>query len=256
MEKRPFIGMSCLTVCPAGGLSQDVIDAQGLAEAARYREEQEATIPNFTDDAVRFDRQFAAGYIVAFLNEQDCFLADPDGYRAEVQQHAVLLLPEARIIESDHPSRPAESPRQPSTLCRVLIATKETQGRRSNDFFWAQEGELVTFPAMVCDGEEEVDDACGCRRSMTGVHSLKSTTTVQVIYLPNGLERLRLDLRSYWERSGWGRLLDAATITDMIEADAAELIRIASSFPVRTILEIRGDVFQVRPPVERERSSR
>ena len=130
---------------PAQGLSQDSIDAQGLAAAARYREKCECTLPNFTDDATRFDYQFAAGYIVMFLNEQDSFLVDPDGYRAELQQRLVPLLQEARIIKSDHHTPPpAARPIQPNTLCRVLIATRETQGRRSNDFHWAQEGEDLT----------------------------------------------------------------------------------------------------------------
>lgn len=136
-----------------------------------------------------------------------------------------------------------------NTLCRVLVATKETQGRRSNDFHWCHEGELVTFPPAVCDGEE-VDGSCGCHRSMTGSYSLKSTTTVKVIYLQGSLERLQIELRSYWKRAGWERLLDAATIEEMITSDAEEIVRIASAFPVRTILEIRGDQFQVRRPIE------
>ena len=142
-----------------------------------------------------------------------------------------------------------------NTLCRVLVATKETQGRRSNDFHWCQEGELVTFPASVCDGEE-FDGACGCRRSMTGVHSLKGTTTVQVVYLQGGTQLLQSELRSYWSQSGWSRLLDATTIEEMIAADSEEIVRIASAFPVRTILEIRGDQFQVRQSFEHKRSSK
>ena len=36
---------------------------------------------------------------------------------------------------------------------RFLVATKETQGQRKNDFSHAREGELVKF-GFECDGEE------------------------------------------------------------------------------------------------------
>ena len=42
---------------------------------------------------------------------------------------------------------------------------------------WCEEGELVRF-ATECDGER-VDGRCGCRRSMTGMSTLKATTTVR-----------------------------------------------------------------------------
>lgn len=83
---------------PSGGRSQNDIDTQGLVEATRYREGQEATISNFTNDAAGFDHQFAAGYIVAFLNEQDAFLVDPKGYLVEMHR-CTPSLPEARIID-------------------------------------------------------------------------------------------------------------------------------------------------------------
>ena len=56
---------------------------------------------------------------------------------------------------------------------KMLVATKETQGKRRNDFCWATEGELVRF-AFQCDGEA-VDGRCGCRRSFCGLDSHKAS---------------------------------------------------------------------------------
>ena len=50
---------------------------------------------------------------------------------------------------------------------KVLVGTKETQGQRSNDFSWAEDGELVMF-GSECD-REDVDGTCGCRRAMSGL---------------------------------------------------------------------------------------
>ena len=42
---------------------------------------------------------------------------------------------------------------------RILVATEETQGRRPNDFCFAEEGEIVTF-SPECTSEE-IDGPCG-----------------------------------------------------------------------------------------------
>jgi hypothetical protein len=131
-----------------------------------------------------------------------------------------------------------------NTLTRILIATKATQGQRANDFSWTQEGEPVTF-SSVCDGEE-IDGDCGCRRSMTGLQSTLATTTVQVAYLPGGRNALQKEIHAYLERAGWSQLLGDEQTTQIVEADTEELVRIASCFPVRTVLEMRGNLFQVR----------
>ena len=62
---------------------------------------------------------------------------------------------------------------------KILVATKEGQGQRKNDFCWAEEGEVVKFPSE-CD-RETVDGRCGCRRSMSGANSLKGTKTMKVV---------------------------------------------------------------------------
>src|SRR3990172_8245236 len=71
-------------------------------------------------------------------------------------------------------------PEERSAVVKVLVATAETQGERSNDFCHTVEGELVTWPALECSGES-VDGGCGCRRALCGVGSLKATTTAKVV---------------------------------------------------------------------------
>jgi len=72
-----------------------------------------------------------------------------------------------------------------STPIPIFVATRQTQGQRDNDFCFVPEGEIVTFPVFTCTGEE-ADGACGCRRSLCGVHSSTGTTTVKVALLEGG----------------------------------------------------------------------
>ena len=58
----------------------------------------------------------------------------------------------------------------------VPLMTRETQGFRRSDFFWAKVGELalLSFP---CDDYAHIDVGCGCRRSFSGFLSEKFSTT-------------------------------------------------------------------------------
>jgi len=66
---------------------------------------------------------------------------------------------------------------------RVLVSTRETQGARKNDFCFVPAGEILTF-GFQCDNGH-VDDHCGCRRSMVGLHCHKATTTMRLVDLPH-----------------------------------------------------------------------
>jgi len=61
---------------------------------------------------------------------------------------------------------------------KLLVATTQTQGQRQNDFCWATPGEILHF-GSECD-REGIDGACGCKRSLSGLDSLKATTTMIV----------------------------------------------------------------------------
>jgi hypothetical protein len=125
---------------------------------------------------------------------------------------------------------------------KVLVATQETQGKRENDFNHADTDELVRF-VFECDGES-VDGRCGCRRSMSGVNSLKATTTVQVKSKKMSPEEYKTRIRKSLQKGGWN------PTEKMVAGEAKELLRIANYFPERTVLEKRGDTFAARKPTE------
>lgn len=125
---------------------------------------------------------------------------------------------------------------------RLLVSTKKTQGKRKNDFCWVDEGEIVTF-AFECD-REEIDGTCGCRRALTGVKSRKATTTFEVAELKITKADLIEILAASYMEAGFAKDIPAAK--KAVKEDADELISLANSFPVGTVLEKRGNELKVR----------
>ncbi len=127
---------------------------------------------------------------------------------------------------------------------RILVATEETQGRRPNDFCFAQEGEIVTFSSECT--REEVDGPCGCKRSLSGTTSLLATTTFRVVEREDltltGLTRI---LAASLVSAGWYETLEAATGT--ARQGVADIVQVALGYPVGSVLERRGDRFAARP---------
>ncbi len=130
-------------------------------------------------------------------------------------------------------------------MAKVMVATKETQGRRKNDFCWATEGEILRF-GMECDGEE-VDGGCGCRRSLVGVDSMKATTTAKVVEMPGIDEKsLATIVGASLTKAGWGHLAPKEDFERYAADDAAELLRIAATFNEGDVIEKRGETIQTR----------
>jgi hypothetical protein len=121
---------------------------------------------------------------------------------------------------------------------KLLVATKQGQGKRANDFFWANEGEIVRF-GMECDGEE-VDGGCGCRRALSGITTAKGTTTMEVAELPIDAKDLTNLMVVSLKLGGWDALVDQA------QGLAQEMLAAAEPFPVGAIVERRGDEIQIR----------
>ena len=122
---------------------------------------------------------------------------------------------------------------------QMLVATKETQGKRKNDFSHTTRDEPVFF-SFECDSET-VDGSCGCRRSMSGLESLKATTTFKVAERngTNLTQRLMDHFTKDWHMS------EEEARREAVQMDN-ELTRIAGAFPLGTILEKRGSKIQVR----------
>jgi len=122
---------------------------------------------------------------------------------------------------------------------KLFVSTHETQGQRSNDFCWCEDDELVHW-SSECGGET-IDGPCGCRRSMAGLVSLKATTTFKVVDRPGYNVQALADVihRSY-ELGGWIKPGSWDGTTTSLD-EAVEIERVASQFPVGTVLERRGD---------------
>ena len=127
---------------------------------------------------------------------------------------------------------------------KVLVATKDTQGRRKTDFCWTEEGELVKF-GFECDSDEKPDDRCGCRRSFSGMVSRKATTTAKVVERDHGREVLIEDVKRAMKKS-YPNTFGEAELTRYATEEADELIQIANTFEVGDVLEKRGDTIQTR----------
>jgi hypothetical protein len=134
---------------------------------------------------------------------------------------------------------------------KVLVATKDGQSMRKNDFSHTNDGEFVGF-VFECEGEQ-VDGSCGCRRAFGGLSSHKSTTTAGVIQKElTESQYLELYLRSRRE-AGWLKESDDCS---WAEAEARDMLRIAAAFPVGAILEKRGNKVQARKTTMNGRTRR
>ncbi len=120
----------------------------------------------------------------------------------------------------------------------VLVATRQTQGGRRNDFCFVPEDELVVF-GSECD-REPIDGDCGCRRSMSGIVSCKATTTMKVADLKMGVDEYAATIHASRWAKGWR----------MSRADcrvlAEELMLTARPFRTGAVVERRGELLVER----------
>lgn len=120
---------------------------------------------------------------------------------------------------------------------KVLVATANGQGGRESDFCWTVEGELVVIPVQCGADGEDPDGGCGCRRAMSGLASLKATTTFMVADQPMTHDEYVDAIHDSTERAGWGDDLEFAdNMADL-------LLRVAADHPEGAVLERRGEDF-------------
>ena len=131
-------------------------------------------------------------------------------------------------------------------MLKVMVSTHETQGTRANDFCWVPDGELVNF-AMECDGEA-VDGSCGCRRSMGGLISHKATTTIRVVEREMTTEQYVQAVYDSYVSGGWAAIDTGEDWKEIAQADVEDLLQIADTFPLNSVLEKRGNTFVLRGP--------
>ena len=131
-------------------------------------------------------------------------------------------------------------------MVKVLVATKERQGARPDDYAWAVEGELLYVPYESCDCAE-----CGCRRGFVGMASAQATTTALVVDRPDlALSDLSTALSDSLERQGLlsGRWTDDDE--DQFRLLFQRLLVSASHFSIGSILERDGHILHCRARTE------
>ena len=126
---------------------------------------------------------------------------------------------------------------------KVLVATKDGQRIRKNDFCWVPEGEIVHFP-FECDRDrEDPDEFCGCRRSMVGLECAKATTTMKVAEVPMKKKEIFKRLKKHY-RESWK--MKAKEAEKIVRDEMKDLADVAAAFPIGAVIEKRGDTFQMR----------
>ena len=123
---------------------------------------------------------------------------------------------------------------------RVLVATAQTQGERSNDFHYCIEGELVWIGLVCTDDQRNPDGGCGCGRSFAGMNSHCATTTARVADLNTDFAHYAEALLSSLQGQGWPTR-EAIPL-------AGDLVDIAAEFPIGAVLERRLDELRWRTP--------
>lgn len=118
---------------------------------------------------------------------------------------------------------------------KVLVSTNISQGQRKSDFCFVSEGEIVCYGFECSLDDKNIDDSCGCKRSLVGINSRTGTTTFKVAEWCGTEEEWEKKVEESFYLSGWERAIDCT-----------ELLKIADKYPVGTILEKRGDIIQHR----------
>ena len=127
---------------------------------------------------------------------------------------------------------------------KLLTATAQTQGARSNDYDWTVEGELIRVDVVCGRDQRDPDAGCGCGRGFAGMSSQRATTTALVRDVPLSHPDLCLALTASLAAAGYH------LSPDEIAAEADALIEAASTFPVGAVVERRLDILQVRALIE------
>ena len=123
---------------------------------------------------------------------------------------------------------------------KIITATAETQGQRSNDYHWCVEGEVVMPEVVICRSDrDDPDGRCGCGRGWAGASSHRATTTAVVRDLPFTMADYTEAIRSGLEQGGWW---PAYVDDDGVREMVAYLVEVAASHPVGAVLEKRLDV--------------
>lgn len=129
---------------------------------------------------------------------------------------------------------------------KYLVATRETQGKRDNDFCFVPEGEPVSPMGFECS-REAVDGPCGCRRSLSGTTTLTATTTFRVVEDPGMTNEKLFDIfYKGLENGGWFTGLGETDRLGWAASLVGEACDAVSGLPAWSVVERRGAKYHVR----------
>jgi hypothetical protein len=122
---------------------------------------------------------------------------------------------------------------------RILVATRETQGWRSDDYNFCIEGELVWIQQPCGRDLRDPDGPCGCGRGFAGAASHRATSTAMVVASDMTRQELVLAFKTSLADGGWP--------AEWAEDVTKENLAIAARWPAGTVVERRLDGFNSRP---------
>ena len=128
-------------------------------------------------------------------------------------------------------------------MMKILLGIKETQGKRKNDFSFTNDKEILRF-GFECDGER-VDGRCGCKRSMVGTVTHKSTTTMKIEEVNLTEEQLADVIFQSLKDAGWITEKNESS-EKLVKEQIEDIKNVASSFPAGAVIERRGRAFAMR----------
>lgn len=129
---------------------------------------------------------------------------------------------------------------------KILVSTKETQGRRDNDFSFTTPNEWLYLGIPCREATGHVDDDCGCRRSLVGMDTHLSTTTMRVVDVDANEEHFLERLIEALDDAGWTELFGTAKARIRAETLCSTLLGAAARFDDGAVLEYRDGEFVVR----------
>lgn len=135
------------------------------------------------------------------------------------------------------------------TPMKVVVAKRQTQGVRDNDFSWTIDGELVLLGLALHD---DTDGPCGCARAFAGMSLHRATTTGLVADLELTPAQVRLACEESLGQQGY--LAHVAGTEQAVWVDslakgvlhmAEGVLHMADGIGVGTVVEYRDGI--VRP---------
>lgn len=116
---------------------------------------------------------------------------------------------------------------------KVLVATRDSQGFRANDFCHSNNGEILVPGFVCCKDAANADGVCGCNRSLIGIDSGRATTTIKVV-------ETSLSEAELLDELGEGVKKMGLRSAGFLKAELRRWLRVAGRYAEGEVLEYRS----------------